>query len=176
MGLRERDLPVDRRSFRGFVAEIAAGLLLWSQIPRDERHLVCELGTSNLDEPHQPPSHHRISINIEKYLWEILGRLAHGDHATVDQVERRVVARARTECFQVMLVLADRATHVFAYLRERDDVVVRTDSTNNGFTHLDKNARYLGPVRPVTSIAVAILLGIIVIAFLVKLLAGGLTP
>ena len=36
--------------------------------------------------------------------------------------------------------------------------------------------RYLVVVRPVTSIAVAVLLGVIVVAFVVKLAAGGLTP
>ena len=36
--------------------------------------------------------------------------------------------------------------------------------------------RYLDPVRPVTSIAVAVLLGMILIAFVFKLAAGGLTP
>jgi hypothetical protein len=35
---------------------------------------------------------------------------------------------------------------------------------------------YLGSVRPVTSIAVAVLLGIILIAFVAKLVTGGLTP
>ncbi len=35
---------------------------------------------------------------------------------------------------------------------------------------------YLHRVRPVTSIAVAVLLGIIMIAFVFKLATGGLTP
>jgi hypothetical protein len=35
---------------------------------------------------------------------------------------------------------------------------------------------YLSWVRPVTSIAVAILLGIILLAFVFKLATGGLTP
>jgi hypothetical protein len=35
---------------------------------------------------------------------------------------------------------------------------------------------YLESVRPVTSIAVAVLLGMILIAFVFKLATGGLTP
>lgn len=38
------------------------------------------------------------------------------------------------------------------------------------------SAHYLERVRPVTSIAVAVLLALIVVAFVVKLAAGGLTP
>lgn len=54
----------------------------------------------------------------------------------------------------------------YAALGNSDRDRARTPSTKH----------YLLGVRPVTSIAVAILLGVIVLAFVFKLATGGLTP